>query len=62
MKVAKELKSPTLGNLSDTALYLITTLPEEEKQTKKTRQYRAHTKLLDSNKKYLLKREGMYKY
>lgn len=31
MKVAKELKSPTLGNLSDTALYLVATLPEEER-------------------------------
>lgn len=31
MKVAKELKNPTLGNLSDTALYLVATLPEEER-------------------------------
>lgn len=33
MKVAKELPNfPTLGNLGTTALYLIATLPEEEKQ------------------------------
>lgn len=33
MKVAKELPNyPTLGNLGSTALYLIATLPEEEKQ------------------------------
>lgn len=36
MKVAKELKSPTLGNLSDTALYLVATLPEEERTKEHT--------------------------
>lgn len=36
MKVAKELKSPTLGNLSDTALYLVATLPEKKNKQKNT--------------------------
>ena len=46
MKVAKELKSPTLGNLSGTALYLVATLPEEER-TKQHKTSKGETKTPD---------------
>ena len=49
MKIAKELKSPTLGNLSDTALYLVATLPEEER-TKEHATEKSETKKPDDLK------------